>query len=294
MWIELSEHTIEALAQVISGGSASDPNEPIGLYRRGWELEQWFASCQVRFNLDAGSRHIATRQAISTLAGFKDDNAALERLIEKAADPRDFIERPERHEGVMEYLNRRLEHDGLQLVREGRKVRLCAFTEAGSIANLITAGTKIDFDTVNRDLERAKKGVVDDPEDAITAACSLVESVCRSILVELKVEFPKKLDLAGVYKAVREPLGLSPTKEGVADEISADVRAVLSGLVNAVQGIGALRTHGGDAHGRERGFKRVDPRIARLAIHSASAVAVFLIETWQLRFPGRDLPKSEK
>ncbi|MDI5930061.1 abortive infection family protein [Rhizobium leguminosarum] len=52
--------------------------------------------------------------------------------------------------------------------------------------------------------------------------------------------------------------------------------------------------HAGDAHGRERGFKRVDPRIARLAIHSASAVAVFLIETWQLRFPGRDLPKSEK
>ncbi|MGR9238040.1 abortive infection family protein [Rhizobium leguminosarum] len=279
MWIELSEHTIEALAQVISGGSASDPNEPIGLYRRGWELEQWFATCQVPFNLDAGSRHIATRQAISTLAGFKDDNAALERLIEKAADPRDFIERPERHEGVMKYLNRRLEHDGLQLVREGRKVRLCAFTEAGSIAN-----------TVNRDLERAKKGVVDDPEDAITAACSLVESVCRSILVELKVEFPTKLDLAGVYKAVREPLGLSPTKEGVADEISADVRAVLSGLVNAVQGIGALRTHAGDAHGRERGFKRVDPRIARLAIHSASAVAAFLIETWQLRFPGRDLP----
>ncbi|MGR9075331.1 hypothetical protein [Rhizobium leguminosarum] len=38
----------------------------------------------------------------------------------------------------------------------------------------------------------------------------------------------------------------------------------------------------------------MDPRIARLAIHSASAVAVFLIETWQLRFPGRDLPKSEK
>ena len=32
--------------------------------------------------------------------------------------------------------------------------------------------------------------------------------------------------------------------------------------------IGALRTHAGDAHGRERGFRRIDVRIARLATFS--------------------------
>jgi hypothetical protein len=52
----------------------------------------------------------------------------------------------------------------------------------------------------------------------------------------------------------------------------------------------ALRTHGGDAHGRERGFARIDYRIASLAIHAASTVALFVIETWQRKFPSRELP----
>ena len=42
-----------------------------------------------------------------------------------------------------------------------------------------------------------------------------------------------------------------------------------------------MRTHGGDAHGREKGFRRIDPRIARLAINAASSLALFLIETWE-------------
>lgn len=37
----------------------------------------------------------------------------------------------------------------------------------------------------------------------------------------------------------------------------------------------------GGAHGRERGSKRIDARIARLAITSASSLALFLIETWE-------------
>ncbi|MFZ2980673.1 MAG: abortive infection family protein [Sphingobium sp.] len=44
-------------------------------------------------------------------------------------------------------------------------------------------------------------------------------------------------------------------------------------------GIGALRTHGGDAHGREKGARRIDARIAHLALNAASSLALFLIET---------------
>jgi hypothetical protein len=54
----------------------------------------------------------------------------------------------------------------------------------------------------------------------------------------------------------------------------------------------SLRTHAGDAHGRERGHSRVDERIARLAIHSASTVSLFLIETWQKKYPARTLIKQ--
>ncbi|MGA2094267.1 MAG: abortive infection family protein, partial [Sedimentisphaerales bacterium] len=42
-----------------------------------------------------------------------------------------------------------------------------------------------------------------------------------------------------------------------------------------------LRTHCGDAHGHGKNINRIDSRIAKLAIHSASTVALFFIETWQ-------------
>lgn len=43
----------------------------------------------------------------------------------------------------------------------------------------------ISFDTVRLNLDRALASIDADPEDAITAACSTIESVCRSILIEL-------------------------------------------------------------------------------------------------------------
>ena len=47
-----------------------------------------------------------------------------------------------------------------------------------------------------------------DPEDALTAACSTVESVCRSILIELGEGLPDKKDIKALFGAVRKPLGL--------------------------------------------------------------------------------------
>lgn len=142
------------------------------------------------------------------------------------------------------------------------------------------------LDTLEREFSRAFDNIESDPEAAVTAACSMVESICRSIIESRPdIEMPKSLEIKTLYKAIREPLGLSPTKEIKETEIEADVRTVLSALFNAVQGIGALRTHAGTAHGRERGFQRLDPRIARLAVHSASTLSLFLVETWEKKFP---------
>jgi hypothetical protein len=144
---------------------------------------------------------------------------------------------------------------------------------------------------VSRDLDRATRNAEDDPEDAVTAACATLEAVCRSILLELGLALPAKKDVSALVRAVQEPLGLSPGRTDLPDLIAGDIRKVLSGLTTATEGIGALRTHGGDAHGRERGHRRIDPRIARLAIHAASTVALFLIETWERKMQ-RGLPAA--
>ncbi|MBD3764024.1 MAG: abortive infection family protein, partial [Rhodobacterales bacterium] len=153
------------------------------------------------------------------------------------------------------------------------------------LAELAGLSEVIDFDTVSRDLDRALASSQTDPEDAVTAACSTIESVCRSILIELGLPLPPKKDVQGLYNAVKQPLGLSPDRSDIDLLIAGDVRQVLSGLATIIGGVGALRTHGGDAHGREKGFARIDTRIARLSIHAASTAALFLIETWQRKYP---------
>lgn len=152
---------------------------------------------------------------------------------------------------------------------------------AMSVTNLVDGIRIHSFDTVERDLARALASVEADPENSVTAACSLVESVCRSILIEMGEALPARKDIDGLMRSVQTQLGLSPGRVGQAKEISDDVRQILGGLTSVAKGVGALRTHGGDAHGRESGFARLDPKLARLSLHAASSLALFLIETWE-------------
>lgn len=286
----LSSQTIDALANVISGGSANDPSPPIGIYRQGWKIEAFMKGHGAPMSVAGGSRVSSLVSALHEVQGQVSGEDALRRIVEGAADPRDFAQDPERLTQVIDHLNKFLSFDGLKLEKRGMRVKLVAMSEAASVVgSFATTAARVDFDTVSRDLDRALTSIAEDPEDAVTAACSVLESVCRSILIELKLDLPDKKDIQGLYKAVREPLGLAPDKTDVAEEIATDVRTILGGLNTVVQGIGSLRTHAGDAHGRERGFRRIDSRIARLAIHSASAAAIFLIETWELKHPSRML-----
>lgn len=290
MHIHLSPQTIEALAQVISGGSGDSPEPPIGIYRSGPKLESFMRGCGIGMHIGSGSR-LPTLSSALEQANREGDPAKLRTIIERSADPRDFADQPAKLQNVLTYLNARLRYDDLELQLHGRQLRLMkAGTGSAVIEMLSSTVTAIDFDTVQRDLDRAISNAETDPEDAVTAACAVVESVCRSILVELGQPLPTKKDMKHLYKAVREPLGLSPDRKDLPEEIADDIRTILGGLVTTAHGIGSLRTHGGDAHGRERGYRgKIDARIARLAIHAAGALTLFLIESWQRRSPSREL-----
>jgi hypothetical protein len=147
----------------------------------------------------------------------------------------------------------------------------------------------LSFDTVQRDIDRALEAAERDPESAVTSASSTLESVCRSILVELGHPLPAKKDIRTLFKAVAEQLGLGTGRTDLHPEVAEDVKVILGGLATITQGIGALRTKFGDAHGRERGYARIDGRIADLAINASSTISLFLIETWQKRYPDREL-----
>ena len=289
----LSPQTIDALVDIISGGSGMGGGPPpIGIYRSGPQIERFMRGCNVDFRVNGSRVPSLTTCLLEMNRGFEPERG-LTKIIEAAADPRDFTHEPERHVAVLDHLNRALRFDGFELQQQGGRMRLI---EAGKnvpvLAELAGLSEVIDFDTVSRDLDRALASSQTDPEDAVTAACSTVESVCRSILIELGQPLPAKKDVQGLYNAVKQPLGLSPDRSDIDPLIANDVRQILSGLATVIGGVGALRTHGGDAHGREKGYARIDARIARLSIHAASTAALFLIETWQRKFPARPLPKA--
>jgi len=96
------------------------------------------------------------------------------------------------------------------------------------------------------------------------------------------LELPKKQTIKELWREAQKHLGLTP-----AAQTDRDLQKVLSGLASVVDGIGALRTHSGSAHGQGRRRYKVEPRHARLAVHGAHTLAVFLLETWEKRPPSQ-------
>lgn len=220
-----------------------------------------------------------------------DGDKMVERLIQKVCDPREYVAEPEKAIAVRDRLNIALEPDGLSVTIVGGRALLVELQHGGFVVEPFLAKVQtLNFDTVQLEIAPALPNLKTDPEDAVTAACSLIEAVCRSILIELSLPLPPKKDVEGLLRAVQEPLRLSPGRSDLPVEIEGDIRQVLGGLTSVIKGVGALRTHGGDAHGRQRGFPRIDARIALLALNSASSVALFLIETWE-RVQHRSLPR---
>jgi hypothetical protein len=69
---------------------------------------------------------------------------------------------------------------------------------------------------------------------------------------------------------------------------------ILLGLALFVFGSGSffVEAFGFERRSIKRGFARIDSRIANLAVHAASTVALFLTETWHRKFPTRELPRA--
>ncbi len=127
---------------------------------------------------------------------------------------------------------------------------------------------------VSREVERMSDNIESDPPDAITAARSLLETVCRSLMAEMELpEASDGAELSTLYGTLARSLQLEPTESDVI------YRKMLQGLVSTVQGMAEVRNKLGDAHGSGPGRPVALPRHARAAATAAIAVSVFLFET---------------
>ena len=159
----------------------------------------------------------------------------------------------------------------LQYVRGGR-VASALGTPSRSLEELIRGR---DLAAIDEEFARALRNIEGNPREAVSAACNILESVCKTYIEDEGLEMPKKQDLKPVWEVVRKHLGFDPSRvEG------RDLKEILSGLLAVVGGIAALRTHASSAHGAARKSYRLEPRHARLAVHSAHTIVAFILESW--------------
>jgi hypothetical protein len=142
--------------------------------------------------------------------------------------------------------------------------------------NVSTSLRAFDVDTVHQLWSKAMERRDTDPEGAITLARTLLESVCKHILDELKIPYKPTSDLPDLYKAVANAINIAPSQHS-----EAVFRQILGGCTAIVEGLGALRNRLSDAHGQGKLAVKPAARHAEFAVNLAGATAQFLVATYE-------------
>jgi hypothetical protein len=131
-----------------------------------------------------------------------------------------------------------------------------------------------DWEAVRRSWDAALGKIISDPERAITATRTTLESVCKHICDERGAAYDDSGDLSKLYKAAAASMDIAPDQHS--EQI---IKQILSGVGTVVNGLAAMRNSLSDAHGRGKTSVRPAPRHAKLAVNAGFAVAGFLIDT---------------
>lgn len=137
---------------------------------------------------------------------------------------------------------------------------------------------KIDSLYIHNIWQKALERRVSDPEGAITLARTLLESTCKYILDEYKVDYGNSPDINQLYRLVGKELNLSPSKH-----TEQTFKQILGGCSSIVEGLGSLRNKVGDAHGQGKVNFKPASRHAELAVNLSGSMAVFLFSTWDMK-----------
>ncbi|KAA8921389.1 MULTISPECIES: abortive infection family protein [Xanthomonas] len=137
---------------------------------------------------------------------------------------------------------------------------------------------EFSIEEIEDEFGRAVRFIDSDPPSAVTAACAIVEALCKHYIATEGLDLPGVQTVKPLWQIVSKHLKLSPDR--IEDD---DLKRVLSGLSSIVDGLGAFRTHAGSAHGQHKRAYKVAPRHARLVVHAAHSLCLFIIETWRAR-----------
>lgn len=157
---------------------------------------------------------------------------------------------------------------------------LIAYLESGATTPLDEAITEaldsMDSTHVRRAWERALERRSEDPEGAITAARTLLETLCKHILDESPISYADDADLPKLFHTTLESLNIAPSQQ-----TEPVFRRFLGNCESMVSSLASLRNRLSDAHGKGKDGASPAPYHAELAVNLAGAVATFLVAVWE-------------
>lgn len=118
------------------------------------------------------------------------------------------------------------------------------------------------------------------PDFAFDLSKTLVESVCRTVLVDLGFPADPAWDCPKLLKETTNRLSLLPRGHPNAGPARESIERTIRGLLQTIQGLCELRNNFGMAsHGRDINAARLEQRQATLAAQAADTIAAFLYRT---------------
>jgi len=192
----------------------------------------------------------------------------LNEFMERETEDPAWLQRRER-------INRILARYSLSYHQDGRIIGGTSGPPSRTLQEIIRGR---DWPAIELEFARALDSVESDPPTAVTAACAIVESLCKVYIEDEGLDTPSDQSIKPLWRVVQGHLQLHPGS--VEDH---DLRKILGGLSSILDGVGALRTHGGSAHGHGSEHRPLQAHQARLAVNAAHTLVTFVIEVWDQR-----------
>jgi len=137
------------------------------------------------------------------------------------------------------------------------------------------AATKLDIVELNKHAARIRRGIREDPEQAIGSAKELLETVLKAIL-GIEGEQSSE-EISALIKKAQKRLDLDP--KSISEDVpgATTIKRTLSNLGQIVTGVAEVRNLYGTGHGRHHSSE-LEIAHARLVVNAAITIATFLVE----------------
>ncbi|MEI5682752.1 abortive infection family protein [Mesorhizobium sp. CCNWLW179-1] len=290
----ISELTRRRIMALFDGKQLSTELDHVDFLKRVWPLDRMRSLYAVRdpdrnleedvFQATVRNDDWDNRELLTAVGLLSCSQKQFFRFLEEITSP--LVQSQTVQSELAAAINEQLRHDGYRLtsVRKlsGSPVYEVQPAALGSPSDISISETlaAFDADTIHARWTQALDRRDTDPEGAITLARTLLEDICKWIIVEAGQDYAEKDDLPALYKKLAKILKLAPD-----DHSETVFKQILGNCQSVVEALGSLRNKISDAH--SRGPKRVKPapRHAQLAVNLSGTMATFLVSTWEVRKP---------